>query len=544
LITRAQLELKTPPIVAKPEFLSERVITVLLFAATFLYLFAFRRVTNMDPDEGIVLQGAERILHGQVLYRDFFSFYTPASFYLTALTMKIFGDSLSVARTLLIFFGAVFPVTTYLLARRTCSRQVSLLVAALVAATSAPYRFLVLHNWDSTFWACLAVYCAVRWLESSRSVYAFATGTFTSLTFLSEQSKGAGLGFGIFLAVVILAWTGRKLSKLSALCLGFGWPILSTLVYFALQHALHPMLRDLLWPFEHYSAANRVRYGDQNWSDHARNLLFYSGPIGIRIVKAIAVSPGFVVPVLPIIAVALLFYWAVKLRREPAPRSAHYVMLCAILSGLLVSVMVVRADIIHFMYLAPLFYLVLAWILDPQVLPTRLLKPIRPYLAIYTVAAFALMGAALLFAAVGSQDRIETRRGVVFTREPDSVLQYALAHTVPGENILVLPYLPLYYYLSATQSPSPYEYFQPGMSTPQQANEIIESVKSSNVRTVFFEPAFADKIPHSWPGTPLAAIGHDPIGDYIARNYRPCAALRSAGGWDFLFMRRRDLGCQ
>ena len=34
--------------------------------------------------------------------------------------------------------------------------------------TTLPYRFEVLHNWDSTLWACLAVYCAVRWLESPR----------------------------------------------------------------------------------------------------------------------------------------------------------------------------------------------------------------------------------------------------------------------------------------------------------------------------------------------------------------------------------------
>jgi hypothetical protein len=43
----------------------------------------------MDPDEGIILQGAERILRGQVPYRDFFSFFTPGSYYLLALLFKI-----------------------------------------------------------------------------------------------------------------------------------------------------------------------------------------------------------------------------------------------------------------------------------------------------------------------------------------------------------------------------------------------------------------------------------------------------------------------
>ena len=532
------------PAAAKPQFPSERLISILLFAGTFLYLLMFWRVVNMDPDEGIVLQGAERILHGQLPYRDFFSFYTPGSFYLTAFMLRLFGDSLPVARTLLVVFGAIFPVVTYALARRTCSRPISLFVAILVAITAAPYRFMVLHNWDSTFWACFAVYCAVCWIESSRSIFAFFAGTFVSFTLLSEQSKGAGLCFGIMLAIVFFGFSTRKLARLPSLIIGFLCPIATTTAYFAYKHALRPMLQDLLWPLQHYSVANRVRYGDQNWSDRARDLIFHSGPTGFRIVKAIAVSPGFIVPILPIIAIALLLYWSVQLRRTSTERSAHYVLLTSLLSGLLVSVVIVRADIIHFMYLAPLFYLVLVWILDMRGLPSRALSKIRPYLTLYVAGAFGLMGAALFFAAVGARCRIETRRGTVLTREPDTVLEYAMSHTAPGEKILVYPYLPLYYYLTATESPSKYEYFQPGMSTPEQAEEIIASLKSNRVRTVFFEPGFSDKIPHSWPGTPTSAIAQDPVADYIARNYTVCAALRSAAGWNFWCLAREGQKCQ
>src|SRR5207244_2530956 len=161
------------------------------------YLWLFRRYTFMEPDEGIILQGAQRILRGEVLYRDFFSFFTPGSYYLLAFLFKLFGSSILVARTALVFFGAAYSVITYLVARRVCSRASAALVAGLVTVTTLPFRFLVLHNWDSTLWACLAVYCAVRLVETSSRACAFAAGSLIAVTFLFEQSKGAGLALGL-----------------------------------------------------------------------------------------------------------------------------------------------------------------------------------------------------------------------------------------------------------------------------------------------------------------------------------------------------------
>ena len=84
---------------------AERWIAAGLFVLACLYLCAFRRFMLLDPDEGIVLQGAERILRGEVLYRDFFSFLTPGSYYLLALLFKLFGNSLMVARSTLVLYG-------------------------------------------------------------------------------------------------------------------------------------------------------------------------------------------------------------------------------------------------------------------------------------------------------------------------------------------------------------------------------------------------------------------------------------------------------
>src|SRR5207253_10580217 len=75
------------------------------------------------------------------------------------------------------------------------------------------------------------------------------------------------------------------------------------------------------------------------------------------------------------------------------------------------------------------------------------------------------------------RSRIETRRGTIATTAKDSVIEYVQAHVAPGQEMLVYPYLPLYNYLTATRSPSAYDYFQPGMNTNPQADEDRKSTR-------------------------------------------------------------------
>ena len=390
----------------------------------------------------------------------------------------------------------------------------------------------------------------MRWLESPSFAWALGAGSFTSLTFLFEQSKGAGLALGLGLGLWVVAVLDRQRSPwrrapLAGLAAGIAWPLLVTLVYFGTQHSRSLMLADWFWPLQHYAAANRVPYGYQNWSDSTRHMLFGSGLSGVRLLTGLAVSPVFLIPVLPLVAVALLAYWTVKMwGQQAAPaKCAYYVLVSATLSGLLLSVVIVRADIVHFMYLEPLFGLVLAWVVDGRDIPGQIFTRVRPLLNALVVITFLLMSLALLLRSTSAPYQVETRRGLVTMPGHDTVIEYVQAHVALGEKILVYPYLPLYYYLTETFSPTRYEYFQPGMHTAQQSREIVSQVASQRIRAVLFEVSFTDKIPTSWPGTPLKAIANDPVADYILETYRACRVLKSPRNWRFLFMVRKDLAC-
>ena len=374
----------------------QRFLPLLIFILSLAYLCLFLRFTTMEPDEGIVLRGAERILSGQLPYRDFFSFYTPGSFYLLAWLFRLFGDSFIVARLSVAVAGAICSAITYILARRVCPVGISLFVAILATTTGAAFRFLVLHNVYSTLGCCLSLYAAVRWIETQRLRWAFAVGSLASITFLIEQSKGAGLYLGLSLAILILMFRnpGVRFScrGLTALTSGLGWPLLTTFAYFAAHHSLALMLRSWLWPLQHYTQANHVPYGYQNWSDRTRDIIFHSGPAGVRVIKVLAVCPGLLVPLLPLISLAILAYWICAAKRpdDPSPRR-YYILVASVLAGLLVSVVCVRADVLHFMYLVPLWYLVLAWILGSPNFDNRLLVASRAPLLFFVAASFGLL---------------------------------------------------------------------------------------------------------------------------------------------------------
>jgi len=530
----------------------ERWVALGVFTISLFYLCLFRRYTSLDPDEGIILQGAQRIVQGQVLYRDFFSFFTPGSYYLLALLFKVFGSSMLVARTALAVYGAFFSVFTYLLARRVCSRWVALAAAYLVTWTCLPWRFMILHNWDSTLWACATVYCAVWLLQAPRWGWALATGSFASLTVLFEQSKGAGLVLGLGLGLILLVLFARSTLRLIqgqwvTLGIGLAWPFALTLVYFAAHHGLPAMLADWFWPLQNYSKVNSVPYGYMNWSDQSRERLFGSGPWLVRAIASFTVSPGFLLPVLPIIAIVLLIYWLLKVKREKlaVDRAAYYILVCSSILGLLFSVLISRADILHFAYLTPLLYLVLAWVMDGADVRGQLIRFTRPLVSLGILITFTALGMAFLVRTRNAKSVIETRRGLILGRSSDPILEYVQAHVPAGARILVYPYLPLYYYLTATSSPVPYEYLQPGMHTPEQEQEVIRDVSQDRTAVVLLEPAFNDKIPTSWPNTPLRALTRDRVADYILANYRPCRVLVSASDWDwrFVFMVRKDLVC-
>ena len=527
-------------------------VAVVLFAGSCLYLLRFYSYTTLFGDEGIVLQGAQRILQGQVLYRDFFAFITPGSYYGMALLFRVFGSSILVARAALVIYGALFSVLTYLISRRVCSRWISSIAASLVTIACLPYYFIAVHNWDSTLWAYLALYFAIRFLESCHWTWAALMGSFAAFTCLSEQSKGGGLVLGIALGLVLVFGNRDprmtlKSRRWGALVAGFAWPFVATIVYFGLKHSLVQMLAAWFWPFQHYSAANRAFYGQFELTAGGVQALL-SGPWAQRLITVFAFAPCFLVPVLPVLAVGTLAFGIHLLRRQgEAPEGGrYYVLVSATLVGLLLATLATgRPDLIHLMFEAPMFLLVLAWGMGGRHLPSPRFKSLAPITTSLIVVSFATFGIALLWAPLNARHRLETRRGVLITRGSDGALEGLLAQVPAGTHTFVYPNEPLYYYLTATENPTAFDVLSPGLTTPEQFKIAFDEIQSDRTPVVILETDYLEKLPESRWNMPLSFLASRDLGaEYIFAEYKICRTLRSALQHStFVLLVRRDLTC-
>lgn len=530
---------------------TERLLALAVFFATCLYLWPLRDFVTFNANEGITLAGAERILQGQVPYRDFFSFVTPGSPYLMALWFKLFGSSFVVARSVVLVYAGIFAVITYLLARRMGSRSAALFAAALLTLGCIPFDLMALHNWDSTLFALLAIYCAHSLLREPGNAFAFLLGLSTALTCLTEQSKGAGLLLGLGMAALALRLSHRSRRPVSRAILwlgvaGFAIPVAITLAYFASQQASRVMLEDWLWPLQHYSAVNHSIYGAIPVAGGLTELLA-SAPWGVRAMILAVGAPMLLVPAFALLVIAATFY-AISIRWSGGPAQATDARVlggCVFLGIFLSILSTCHADLNHILYMTPLFIYLVPSILEINHRGVRLFRQTRPIIAALLLVLFAGFGLVTILKAAKPTAKMATRRGMVRLAYPDEVLAYVQRYVPEGQHLYIHPYQAFYTYMTATINPTRVIFLQPGFNTPGQYAETLSDLATDRTPFVLLNPDFADHIPAVWPSTPAASLARDPVEDYILKRYRTCQVLNSTPQqmWRFYFMVRADLSC-
>lgn len=118
-------------------------------------------------------------------------------------------------------------------------------------------------------------------------------------------------------------------------------------------------------------------------------------------------------------------------RISVGPEWAYYVLVSAAISGLLLSIVIARSDYLHFVFLQPVFFLALAWLLDGRGIRSRFFTRIAPVVGFCLSMSLLAMAAQLLFQTRANYS-VVTRRGAVTMQTKDAVIEYVQAHVAPG----------------------------------------------------------------------------------------------------------------
>jgi 4-amino-4-deoxy-L-arabinose transferase-like glycosyltransferase len=453
-----------------------------------LYLIPFMRVLLPWTNEGILVTGAARIVHGQVFARDFFEVTGPGTYYSLAAFFKFLGTSFLAARIYLFLMSLGTGLLVYFLARRLCGAY-AVLPCVILAATYYGQQWPgVSYHVDSNFIALLAVACVVKWTDTKRNSLLLASGILAGLTTFFLQQKG------ILLVGAILAWLliqrQRKAATVSAFSLvaaGYFALVGVVLAYFWSQGALDSLLdANVLWPFTHYGAVNSVPYAQgillHYWDHWASIQGALKWP---QVVAAILITPFLFVAIVPIVmglgllltAVPGRYYW-----KAIAPDVVLY-WLC----GWAIWLSEIhRKDIYHLVFGAPLLI-----ILCIHLLTASHKKSARYALQILAVssawlAAFNLIG-------VLTAHNVATRAGSVAMFHNSPTLAFIDAHVAPGEEMFAYPNCPIYYFLSSTENPTRYSNLVYNMNTTAQFQEVIGDLDRSKVKYVVWDTNFEAK---------------------------------------------------
>lgn len=184
---------------------------ILLLLLIFFYYLFFVNKGIVLYDEGVYAHGAERILQGELPYKDFVLYYTPGYYYLLAGLFKIFGHTIFVGRIFNVFIctGIVYLLFQILKKLKVNSWKHKILSALLVVSFGYPLMNISIMVWVNVFLAELLILFFFNWLQEKKSVNInlFVLGFVLALSLFFKQTTGPMF---IFLVNFLIAFSKKR----------------------------------------------------------------------------------------------------------------------------------------------------------------------------------------------------------------------------------------------------------------------------------------------------------------------------------------------
>jgi 4-amino-4-deoxy-L-arabinose transferase-like glycosyltransferase len=171
----------------------------MVFALFFLFLLFNQGVNRYD--EGIFVYGAEKILDGDIPYKDFWAIYFPAQFYTLAALFKLFGPTMIAARICSTLIRYILVIMTYVLARKFVSQKYALIASFLLLIWLGSYQFYENPMLPALVFSLASFLAFLRFIRMRHRRWLFVCGVLVGVTTLYRQDMGAYT----FLSTILVA---------------------------------------------------------------------------------------------------------------------------------------------------------------------------------------------------------------------------------------------------------------------------------------------------------------------------------------------------
>lgn len=435
-------------------------------------------------DEGLLLAGAERMLSGERLYQDFWSWIPPGSYTLLMWAWGIFGKSYAVVRVLAFMILAVNSILLYLYAREcSCSKTQAFIASAFYAMVLVPYHSNYSYHWLTLGFVLVALFSFLRFLKRDSIIWLACTALALGIGTLFLHIRTPILLLVFFST---LFWKARRNNwnfamfwkRMAVLALGFSIPVAIFLVRYR---------SDFLEIWHGLVVDNIVYYPNVNYIALATSGVFWiflTSSI-ILVVVGWRVWYGQISMITPLVAsIALL-------------ASIFY-----------------RFDITHVSYViapaTPLIFLIMARLWDRTAL-----KMFALLVAVLPLVLLILFSPLPFYLRRTQWQSIETSIGTVSFPKQAAVVRAAVLEQlkqIPADEVFIYPFAPYYYPFSGKRNPTRFSIILERFHSPQEFDELKNDLRHSGINNALFVPhetIFSfDQEFHAWITTefPVATV--------------------------------------
>lgn len=431
---------------------------VVSILAALLCLPFLRTVWGLG-DEGIWLHAADRMIHGQILYRDFFEFHPPGGFLLTSAWLSVFGSSLFAARSLAVLVIAITAGFTYSCCRALSGRaRLSMLLTLSWVAASQGGWTQINHHWFTSMFSMIAMWSLMP--ADGKSRQPILAGLAASAATLVTTHRGA--------IIVLAAFTSLLLQKSLTDIIKFissGLLLLAAILLFLWYQGTIDEAFDqvILFAIHNYSNIQRVSFG---------------AFMTIQQIVLVGVFP----------AMACLLVLALYRRGRTLWREKYWSIGCLFaLSGFLSCFP--RPDSVHIS-----FCVVLALPLFAGLIGIFLSDTVGPLRTGGSIAAFLLIASPIIVLAAdaASKPQTITQAGAITIMNDHGTAELLerLSHVPSSDAVFIYPYDPLLPFLAKRTHPARFDILVPQYSTPSQYLETCLEV-TKNAEWVVFNNAIS-----------------------------------------------------